>query len=373
MRKTLAAVLLLAALAPTSARAEDRPALDMRTWRPSTDPNASLVLEPAVTPGTGLSFGAYGSYAFRPVQVGSVRPVAHTLGVDAIVNLGIGSRLAIGAGLPVILYQHGDSSLPATVSQSSKVPTSGVGDLGISAKATLVRNDHGGFGLAALGYVTIPIGDRASFMTESAPTATGRLLAEYSILIATLQGSVGYKVRTARHTWPDASVDGVRFGNELPWTIGLTTRPAAMGIDPGNRQRIEVAFHGWLPAGPVAPFENAKLSPVLLTLSDRIELGHYRDTFMTIGGEIGLNQAYGVPTFRAVLALGWAPKSHDFDGDGVNDDVDVCPGTAEDKDGFEDEDGCPEPDNDLDGILDRDDACPNVKGTSSNGCPAGTP
>jgi outer membrane protein OmpA-like peptidoglycan-associated protein len=49
----------------------------------------------------------------------------------------------------------------------------------------------------------------------------------------------------------------------------------------------------------------------------------------------------------------------DRDGDGIKDDVDKCPNDAEDKDGFEDQDGCPDPDNDQDGILDASDKCPN--------------
>jgi OOP family OmpA-OmpF porin len=49
----------------------------------------------------------------------------------------------------------------------------------------------------------------------------------------------------------------------------------------------------------------------------------------------------------------------DTDGDGIPDDVDKCPAEAEDKDGFEDEDGCPDLDNDGDGIADAADKCPN--------------
>jgi outer membrane protein OmpA-like peptidoglycan-associated protein len=49
----------------------------------------------------------------------------------------------------------------------------------------------------------------------------------------------------------------------------------------------------------------------------------------------------------------------DKDGDGIKDDVDKCPGEAEDRDGFEDEDGCPDLDNDKDGIPDLKDKCPN--------------
>ncbi len=373
---------------PREARAQERPALDLRTWRPSTDPNASLVVEPAVTPGAGvLTLGAYGHYAFHPITLrkpGSddvaLRPLAHSLGVDAIVNLGIGQRLAIGAALPVYMYQEGTSPLPAAVSEVPTVPSSGLGDLGVSLKGSLVRNEHGGFGLAALGLVSVPTGDRASFMSESGPTVSARLLAEYTLLIAVAQASVGYKLRTEHRTWPDAAAGGVRFGDEIPWSAGIAVRPGMMGIDPGNRQRFEIGFHGWLPAGPVGPFGtgdpgSAALSPAMVALSDRIEIGHYRDTFVTVGGEIGLNQAVGVPPFRAIVGVGWTPRAHDLDGDGVKDDVDGCPEIPEDKDGFEDSDGCPEIDNDDDGIVDKEDACPNVKGVASsdpkkNGCPA---
>jgi OOP family OmpA-OmpF porin len=382
------AVLAAASGRATEARAQERPALDLRTWRPSTDPNASLVIEPAVTPGPGvLTFGAYGHYAFHPITLRraatndvALRPLAHALGVDAMVNLGIGQRLAVGASMPVLLYQDGSRPLPPSVSEVPNIPSSGFGDLGLSVKGALIRNEQGGFGLGALGYLSLPTGNRAGFAGESGPTATARLLAEYTLLIAVAQASIGYKLRTEHHTFPDASVGGVRFGDEIPWSVGLAVRPGVMGIDPGNRQRFEVAFHGWVPAGPVGPFGSgdpgsAALSPVQLALSDRIELGRYRDSFVTIGGEIGLNQAVGVPPFRAILGVGWSPRAHDLDNDGVKDDLDGCPEIPEDKDGFEDADGCPEIDNDDDGIIDREDACPNVKGSPSsdpkmNGCPA---
>jgi outer membrane protein OmpA-like peptidoglycan-associated protein len=67
-------------------------------------------------------------------------------------------------------------------------------------------------------------------------------------------------------------------------------------------------------------------------------------------------------------------KTNDRDGDGIPDDVDKCPDDAEDKDGFEDEDGCPDPDNDGDGIPDTKDKCPNEPETvngfqDEDGCP----
>ena len=385
---------LLAATAATAvtvvvvrAEAQTTPAIDARTWRAPTDPNAGLVVEPAVTPGPGVfSFGGFASYAYRPVtlrRAGSddvaLRPIEHSLGLDAVANLGIGQRFAVGVAVPLFLYQNGSEPLPSTVSDVDKTPTSGIGDLAVTMKGSLVRNEGGGFGLAALGNVTLPTGNRSSFMGEGAVTAGARLLAEYTLLVASAQASVGYKLRTEHRTWPAAEVGGYRFGDEIPWHVGVTMRPGILGVDSGNRQRWELAAHGWLPAGPVGPFGagdpgSAALSPVLLTASDRIELGHYRDTFVMVGAEIGLNQAVGVPGFRGVVGLGWAPREHDIDHDGVRDDVDGCPEIPEDKDGFEDSDGCPEIDNDDDGVIDKEDACRDLKGVESpdpkkNGCP----
>jgi outer membrane protein OmpA-like peptidoglycan-associated protein len=64
----------------------------------------------------------------------------------------------------------------------------------------------------------------------------------------------------------------------------------------------------------------------------------------------------------------------DNDADGIPDVTDKCPNDPEDRDGFEDEDGCPEADNDKDGILDRVDKCPNEPEDndgwdSLDGCP----
>jgi OmpA-OmpF porin, OOP family len=380
----LAAVVVTA----VGARAEAQvPSLDARTWRPSTDPNAGMVMEPAVTPGPGVfSFAGYGSYAFRPITLRragtddvAFRPVEHVLGLDAVANLGIGQRFAVGANLPLVLYQDGSNGLPKTISAVDAVPSSAIGDVGLTMKGSLMRNEGGGLGLAALGNFTLPTGDRASFIGEGAVTASARVLVEYTLLVAVAQASVGYKLRTDHRTWPTEEAGGFRFGDEIPWTVGLALKPGILGVDSGNRQRWELAARGWLPAGPVGPFGtgqagSAALSPVLLTASDRIEIGHYRDTFLMFGVDIGITEAVGVPVFRGVIGIGWAPREHDIDHDGVRDDVDGCPEIPEDRDGFEDTDGCPEIDNDDDGVLDKEDACPNVKGSESkdpkrNGCP----
>ncbi|MFZ5447000.1 MAG: OmpA family protein [Myxococcota bacterium] len=78
----------------------------------------------------------------------------------------------------------------------------------------------------------------------------------------------------------------------------------------------------------------------------------------------------------AARALAFATS--DSDDDGVPDEADACPVTAEDADGFEDEDGCPELDNDRDGLVDARDRCPVEAETfngeqDDDGCPDTAP
>ncbi len=357
------------------------------TWTPSVDPHAGLVAEPVVTPGPwNWNVGAWLNYANHPVTLRdhatgdvALRPISYSFGTDLTANIGIGSRASLGVAVPFVLYQDGSNTLPKTVSQTNQTPNTAIGDIGIQGKGTLVSNANGGFGLAALGLLTLPTGDRQSFMGDGSARVGARLLAEYTVLIAAIQGSLGYTLRTDNHTWPDASVGGYQLGGEIPWSFALQVRPAIFNMDIANRQIWELGLHGWLPAGPVGPFGSgdpgsAALSPALLTASDRIGLGHDRDATFILGTDIGLDSAIGVPAVRFVAGLAWAPRDHDMDHDGVVDDQDQCPEIPEDKDGFEDGDGCPEIDNDDDGIVDAEDHCPMVKGVAQpgnlNGCPA---
>ena len=389
---SLAAALLASlVLLPGPAAAQTEPSVDIRTWRPSIDPNAGLVLEPTQSPGPWeWNFAAWLSYAQQPVVLRDAssnavayRPLAHELAMDLTAGLGLGDRAAIGVDLPLYLFQDGTTGLPASIVSGGQVPQSGLGDLAILGKGTLVRNDpHGvplGWGLAALGAVTVPSGERASFMSDGSVTVTLRLLAEYAFGAGALRASAGYVVRTTQQPWPSPSdpaiAGGVTFGDAIPWSVGATLRPKAVfpSLDRDDRQSWEVALHGAF-SGPGSSDFGAT-SPALVTADERVGLGHYRDAFVLAGVDVGLDRAVGVPVFRGIVAFGWAPRAHDRDADGIPDDVDECPDLAEDFDGIQDSDGCPEDDADGDGILDTQDACPLVPGVwwndpQKNGCPA---
>ena len=360
------------------------PSLDIRTWRPSVDPSASLVLESPNTPGPwAFNFGAYTDWQLRPVSLKDpstgdtiFRPIDYGFGLNLLANVGLGEHASIGVDLPVVLFQTGSDGLPSTAA-TLPVAQTALGDLGLSAKVKIIGNPSGGFGLAALAGMTVPTGDHTSFAGEGAVTAQLRVIADYSFVIAHLQASIGYFLRTEQRTWPDASAGGYNFGDEVPWSIGLRLRPDLFHIDREDRQLWELAAHGWIPAGPQAPFVDRgaeALSPVMLALSDRVALGRDKDFYVTAGVDIGLSDAVGVPGLRVIAGVGWAPREHDKDHDGIPDVVDQCEDIPEDRDGFQDSDGCPDIDNDNDGIVDREDACPNVAGPPSknpklNGCP----
>ena len=381
----LAAFAMTLSTAKVASAQAPLPSFDARTFRPSADPSSSLVYEPVNTPGAWQwNVGASLAYSHRSVVLSRERdtgyvPVQNQLGLDLVGGLGLGSRGFFGLGMPLVLAQEGSSSLPASVSTTSRVPTSALGDLTMFGKASIIENRDGGFGLAALANLTLPTGNREAFVGEGSATALARLLASYSFILAEVSGSLGYKVRTERRTWPEERLGGSTFGDEIPYTISLTVRPTIFKLDTSGRQRFELSLHGAIPAGPVAPFgagdaRSTPLSPAMLAISDRVDIGRSRDVYFVGGVDIGLTDAIGVPSFRGIVQLGWSPRSHDEDQDKVPDDVDQCRQIPEDRDGFEDEDGCPEIDDDDDGIVDKEDACPRVAGVESrdprrNGCP----
>jgi OmpA-OmpF porin, OOP family len=381
---TLAAALMTAG----AASAGEVPGIDVRTWAPSVDPNANLVTEPTATPGPWvLSAGSYLHYehetvALRALGSNSVTatPVDNQLGLDLLLALGLGHFAEIGVRMPVLLDEQGSSALPSAVDSDSAVPRASMGDLALVGKGTILESRTRGFGLATVGEVSFPTGAQTSFMSDTGVDVTLRVLAEYATRPVSVTASAGYTLRTSHVEWPE-SPSGVTFGDTIPWTIGVVLHPGAIrAIDPWRRQSIEVALHGWLPAGPTGPFGlgdpgSAEESPVLVAVSDKVGLGHYRDAFVVAGVDVGLDQAIGVPAVRVALGFGMRFVSHDQDHDGIDDDRDACPDLPEDFDGYEDADGCPEVDNDQDGIVDGEDACPLVPGVPSpdprkNGCPA---
>ncbi|MBD2700519.1 thrombospondin type 3 repeat-containing protein [Spirosoma sp. BT702] len=172
---------------------------------------------------------------------------------------------------------------------------------------------------------------------------------------------------------------------------------------PGAQHRSELITLG-------GRYETAKLeySAMLNYWQDlgKVSIGtHVRYGYVTLGSDnlfgffsynnlathlfAGVSIPFGGKSTKTVAAK--RQKNLDSDGDGINDQLDLCPDVAgiqafqgcpdADKDGIQDiEDNCPQqaglvankgcPDADGDGIPDKDDACPRDAGPADmKGCP----
>jgi hypothetical protein len=338
--------------------ADPLPSIDARRFQPATDPGATLYLEPTATQGAwNFHTAGWLSYAYRPLTLRhdgttTAVPVMHQASLDATFALGIGKRAQIGLAIPMIVAQGGDDNAETRAALGGVVPPRAIGDVGVTGKVNLVRmGELGGFGLAAVGRLTLPTGDRSSTIGEGSTTTELRLLAEMRFVAAGIQASTGFRLRT-----DDRVLGSHAWGDEIPWAVGVNLRPQMLGLDDRGKWTWGVEAHGWLPSGPSSPFTDATLSPTYVGATARYAM---RDVSVLAGAETGVVRAVGGAPLRALVSIAWAPREHDQDHDGIDDDHDECIGLAEDRDGFQDQDGCPEMDNDEDGILDPDDKCPN--------------
>ncbi len=298
--------------------------------------------------------GFWASYASHPLELETADdhtvavPVRNQVSVDYVAGLGLGDRLALGVVLPTVVYQNGDD-VRALVPGSERLPHAALGDLALTAKATVIPSRAlGGFALAALARVNLPTGSAASYVSESAASGELRGLAELGLVALTVRATAGMRVRGAEHSYGNSE-----FGHELPWGAAISVLPQVFGIDPEGHWRWNLETHGAIALTP--KFASRVQSPAAVALSARYGFG---DFGVTAGAELPLNDAVGAPRVRAILALSFAPRIVDSDGDGVPDEKDECVELAEDKDGFQDADGCPDFDNDDDGVPDDDDKCP---------------
>ena len=313
---------------------------DIRRFSPPTDPQGSLVLEPVTTPGhLAWSAGFVESYAHRMLVLKDdgghevAVPVKEQLSFDALFNVGLGERLALGLRLPAVMGQTGDA-FPTT---GGRVPRSALGDLAFDAKATLIpRGSLGGMGLAAIARMTAPTGDPNSTVSTRGVTGELRLLGEIDWIVLAMRATAGVMVRSERQV-----LLGDTYGQELPWAVGLVVRPRALGLDSQGRWQWFLESSGAVAMTP--SLASRPGTPASFGISSRYALA--QDFSALAGVQLPLDSAVGVPSVRFVFGITWAPRFQDADGDGIRDDADDCPEIAEDFDGFEDDDGCPE-DND---------------------------
>ncbi|MCG8555783.1 MAG: hypothetical protein MJD61_10935 [Proteobacteria bacterium] len=347
---------LVAAVRGGSASAQSARDVDVEHFVPAFDRDGLLGIPSTRSPGTGQGnvalWADYSSDLIR-VRVGSDgsgarrRPLDDRYAMSLWGYVGLSSRLAVALRVPWIVHQHGQRVLR----DEPALPARALGDcwlyglLQVAGPATRGRDERqDGPGLGLLAGVALPAGQPGRYAGEGSGRFELRALADFHLLGASLATHLGWLHRTR----PKA-VFATRVRDRLGFGIGLKL---PLLIARGLAGLIEL--RGTTDAGK--PFAARAGTSLVLQSGLRASLGEL--TF-TVAVARGLVAGVGSPAIRATLGVSWAPRSHDQDEDGLDDDVDACPPLPEDLDGFQDDDGCPDPDNDNDLVPDVDDLCPN--------------
>ncbi|WP_158501810.1 Ig-like domain-containing protein [Vitiosangium sp. GDMCC 1.1324] len=391
-RGTAAAGGLLGLLGVLSAPAADAQAptpsplsqsIDVQRYKPGPGATDILGVHGAKVDGhLGWHLGASINYASNPLGFLDPRQndfiysiVAHQVTLDLMGSISLWNRFELGVALP-LTYQSSESGASVMPAFKNGVNGAGLGDLRLVPKAHLLT--AGGFDLGLVVPVLLPSAGGQGFRGGSGVSARPQLIAEWG-------NSKGLRLvaNLGANLQGEQQVRNLRTGTELMYAVGaqvpftekLALRANLAGALGLNDQDMEGR-----------PLE------LLAAVQYRITPG----LAAHVGGGPGLTRGYGTPGFRVFAGLDWTqpgerapepvapPPPVDTDGDGIatgtgtTDVQDKCPNEAEDKDGFQDDDGCPDPDNDGDGILDVQDKCPNDAETvngfeDADGCPDKAP
>ncbi len=351
------------AAAPSGVLAQTFPTDEMSaaTFRPSPGARRYLMVDGAQVGGhEAPPVGAMFDYAYRPLYVRTfcgeadvgitcdlaqgdrVAIVEHLVATHLFGSYAFGDRVEVGLSLPVVFASGEGFSFRTADSVGSVNGGSGggLGDPRLSVQTRLMGTADDPWALAVVVWGTAPLGQA---------TAGGRYV-----------GDGGPNV--GGHAVGELYVDQLRAAV----TLGGYYRPEAglIGVDVGPMMSYGAAAE-WRASSVAAVVAEVTGSTSFGASIDQLEgraAGTLRlgDFEVTAGAGLGLVRGPGVPIFRTLAGLRWAPlPAEDQDGDGVPDETDSCPNIPEDADGFADEDGCPEEDNDGDRIADGDDGCPD--------------
>lgn len=269
-------------------------------------------------------------------------------------------RLQIGLRVPFVYASGSGFNVQTGTAASTPLKAFGVGDPTLEAKVRLVGGAQDAFLVGLAADVSAPLGHATSagnYLGNDSPV-TGGVRALFDVQAGPL--SFGLNLRGVLRS---------------PATLGSTTLgPADFRYGVGLGLRASPIFR-ILAEGYGSTQFSAKNGTNTLEIDGAFEVAPLSSPVsFKLGGGAGVIEGVGVPVGRGIAMLTIGREVGDQDSDGIADDKDRCPALAEDKDGFEDDDGCPDDDNDGDRIPDDKDKCPNQPETinglaDDDGCP----
>ena len=325
-------------------------------------------------------------------------------------QMGLTRWLELALDIPLVrhtLNDQGFGLLQSTARTNVSTPSVSPLDARVGLKLRLL--DAAGFALGVSLDGTLPFGDEEVLAGEQGFTLQPRLLASFKRGRLLVGVNVGYRIREENVMWWDdpetkatTAVPLLALDDEVTYGVGATLRFHPMlavgaevygAIPVGDKLQTLTSESVTYPGSSTCPA--SKTQPCVKVTSRELEVPAEPVTEVlagliisptpsldiTVGAGLGVTGEQRQSAVRLFLGLAWAPgvasrvvDPADLDGDGIPGDIDACPRQAEDKDGYQDQDGCPEPDNDDDGVLDHKDACPLLAEDEdghedSDGCP----
>jgi len=315
-------ILLLSQVALAQS-APTQPAFNAQNYRPPIDSEMTLWADDASLKDNG-TFGArlWASYTRNPLvyqfsdsSQGSEVLVGNLLQADAI-GSATWYHLRLGVDVPIYLLATGTQVNTGT----------GLGDLSVDLKATLMDTDDAPLGLAVSGRALLPTA------TVDAPLGASKVGGELAVIADKRVGDLLLVANLGTRFAPQVALENVTLNDELFWR-------AAAGYAVTDKLGVSLDLAGQTLYS--APLSNPASSPIEGLVGSWQRFG---DFVLREGVGTGLTAGVGSPDFRSVLAFAYEPPvNKDTDLDGIVDRNDACPTEPEDKDGWEDEDGCPDP------------------------------
>lgn len=367
LSKLATSSLALAAIISISSPLFAQQTIDVQNFRPALGPRAIYSVEGADTldhmkPSAGVML----NYASQPLLLTLRRDgrektlpvVDQQLGLNLMMGLGLFDFLQLDFVIPIYPVNDGDTSELYSDARAGEFGGLRSGDLALRLKGTILSSEaeDNDFGLAFALEGRLPTGDASTFVGDTTPVLTPKLIADLELGPVFLAANFGAALRSTEQ------VRNIELGSELVYGVGAEWRIMQGMVALGGELFGKTQLVG---AAADEPLE-FRGSPLEFLLGVKL---HTPSGFsVTTGAGAGIIEGYGAPEFRAIIGITYVDKPQieeevapaDTDGDKITDDRDACPDKPEDLDGFQDEDGCPEEDNDGDQLPDDQDKCPDL-------------
>jgi hypothetical protein len=307
------------------------------------------------------SAGLLAHYGYRPFEVRScktqagrscsepgvqriedVKVVENIITADLLGSLTPIPQVQIGLRLP-ITWLNGQGINDQGLSLPDQLTAVGLGDMELEGKWRAYGEPTAPLVAGLALSVTAPLGHltaKDKYVGDSTPTFAGRAILDgmagplsYAL---NLGGLVRGKSRVGRES---------RVASEGRYSVGV-----GFQVSPVLRALVDAfgstRFRGTSGENTLEVEGGVQIQPLNSPLA------------FTLGAGTSVIRGIGSPRVRALFGVLFVAESRDEDNDVIQDKNDQCPTEAEDRDGYEDQDGCPDRDNDLDSIPDVADKCP---------------